>query len=86
MISPDPSAVFRRLESGGVILTVESGAYFQVNSSGRLIWELSRTVWSVTTSLRPWLSTSTSTTKGQRADIDVFLRQLDERSLIDIGE
>ena len=39
MISPDPSAIFRHLENGGVILNVESGAYFQVNASGRFIWE-----------------------------------------------
>lgn len=37
--SPDPAAVFRQLDSGGVILNVESGDYYQLNPTGRIIWE-----------------------------------------------
>ena len=33
------SAVFRALETGGVILNVESGDYFELNATGRFLWE-----------------------------------------------
>ncbi len=39
MISPDPSAVFRRLEDGGGALNVETDAHYQANASGRSVWE-----------------------------------------------
>ena len=40
MILPSPQAVFRPLDEGGVVLEVETGAYFEVNSSGRVPrWE-----------------------------------------------
>ncbi len=39
MISPDPSAIFRRLEDGGGVFNVETDAYYQANASGRFVWE-----------------------------------------------
>ena len=33
------SAVFRALETGGVILNVESGEYYELNATGRFLWE-----------------------------------------------
>ena len=33
------SAVFRALETGGVILNVESGDYYELNATGRFLWE-----------------------------------------------
>lgn len=33
MMSPDPSAVFRRLEDGGGALNVETDAHYQANAS-----------------------------------------------------
>ena len=33
------SAVFRALETGGVILNVESGEYYEINATGRFLWE-----------------------------------------------
>lgn len=38
-IRPSPAAVYRPLEAGGVILNVESGAYFELNPSGCFMWE-----------------------------------------------
>jgi hypothetical protein len=38
-IRPSAAAVFRPLEAGGVILNVESGAYFELNPSGCFLWE-----------------------------------------------
>ena len=33
------SAVFRALETGGVVLNVESGEYYELNATGRFLWE-----------------------------------------------
>lgn len=32
-------AVFRPLDKGGVVLNVETGDYYELNSSGRFLWE-----------------------------------------------
>ena len=31
--------MFRALETGGVILNVESGDYYELNTTGRFLWE-----------------------------------------------
>ena len=33
------AAVFRPLDTGGVILNVESGEYYELNATGRFLWE-----------------------------------------------
>ena len=38
-IRASAAAVFRPLESGGVVLNVESGDYYELNASGRFLWE-----------------------------------------------
>lgn len=84
MISPEPSAVFHRLEDGGVILNVESGAYFQVNNSGRVIWETLEGGAERDDLIEAVIANFEIDREQAVADTDTFLRQLDERSLIDI--
>ncbi|HSJ33831.1 MAG TPA: PqqD family protein [Acidimicrobiia bacterium] len=38
-ISVSPTAVFRPLDDGGVVLDAETGAYFELNSTGCQLWE-----------------------------------------------
>lgn len=86
MISPNPSAALRRLESGGAILNVESGVYFQVNTSGRFIWE-TLTDGVERFDLIEAMTVNFDIDHEQAAkDIDALLGQFDERSLISIRE
>jgi hypothetical protein len=85
VISPDERAVFRPLDDGGVILNVESGDYFQVNSSGRLIWE-TLAGGAQRQELVDKLALDFQLSHEQAsADVDSFLGQLEERSLINVG-
>ena len=38
-IRASSAAVFRPLESGGVVLNVETGDYYELNGTGRFLWE-----------------------------------------------
>lgn len=77
---PSPNAVFRPLGDGGVILAVDTGAYFEVNSSGRFLWEAMESNPTVAT-----LSREASAHYGLDVTDDVveFVRALDERQLLD---
>lgn len=81
-IVPSPNAVFRPLSEGGVILDVETGAYFEVNASGRLLWEQiehRRDVESLVDSLVGHFSIDGETALG---DVEEFLDALRQRGLI----
>ena len=82
MISPDPSAIFRHLENGGVILNVESGAYFQVNASGRFIWETLEGGVERNDLIEAMATNFDISSDRAAADTDAFLIDLDERSLV----
>ncbi len=80
--SPDPAAVFRQLDSGGVILNVENGEYFQLNSTGRVIWETLGDG-AERESLIERLTEVFDVDSDQAAvDVDQFLTELEARSLI----
>lgn len=38
-VAVNPDAVYRSLDEGGVVLDVVTGAYFELNSTGRVLWE-----------------------------------------------
>lgn len=38
-VTVNPDAVYRSLDEGGVVLDVVTGAYFELNSTGRVLWE-----------------------------------------------
>lgn len=77
------SAVFRPLEEGGVLLHVGTGAYFELNASGRFIWE-QIAQGTDRAALIQALATQydlEETTAG--ADVDEFLAELEARDLLD---
>jgi hypothetical protein len=39
VFSRNPDVVFRSVEGGGVLLNIKSGAYHEINSTAREIWE-----------------------------------------------
>lgn len=82
MISPDPSAVFRVLKDGGVILNVESGAYFEVNASGRFIWETLEDGVERNDIIKAMATNFDISSDRAAADVEAFLTDLDERSLV----
>jgi hypothetical protein len=82
MISPDPSAVFRHLEDGGVILNIENGAYFQVNATGRFIWESLDGGIERDELIESLAGVFHIDRERSAADVDTFLQHLDKRSLV----
>jgi hypothetical protein len=82
-IRPSPAAVFRPLETGGVILNVESGAYFELNSSGCFLWEQVQAGAdqdSIATAVAERYDIDLATA---RADVADFLGDLRERQLVE---
>ena len=82
VISPDPAAVFRELDSGGVILNVENGDYFQLNATGRIIWEALADGAERDDLVERLTATFDLGSEQAEADVDHFLSELGERSLI----
>jgi hypothetical protein len=82
-IRPSPAAVFRPLETGGVILNVESGAYFELNPSGCFLWEQLETGAdqdSIATAVAERYEIDLPTA---RADVADFLEDLRKRQLVE---
>lgn len=84
MISPDKAAVFRPLDDGGVILNVENGDYFRVNSTGRLIWETLAAGAQLDELVEALVNTFEIAQSDALADVNDFLGELEERSLIHV--
>jgi hypothetical protein len=82
MLTTEGSAVFRPLQSGGVILNAGDGSYFEVNDTGRFIWEhLERGI--ETEELIGVFATSFDLTAEQAEDdVTTYLQELRKRSLI----
>lgn len=82
-LRPAANAVFRPLDDGGVILDVETGAYFEVNRSGRLLWE--------TIGAGSTRAALIAALEGEyalpgdmaAADVDEFVSELARRSLLE---
>jgi hypothetical protein len=83
MISPSSSAVFRPLEEGGVILNVENGDYFQVNATGRFIWEALAEGIERHDLVAKMASSFDIGEEEAAEDVDQFLGELGDRSLIE---
>lgn len=88
MISPDATitrkerVVYRDLQDGGVLLDLESGAYFGVNAVGSLVWAAidgGRTVDGVVADLRSQLDDAPP---GVADDVVHFLSDLEARGLV----
>jgi hypothetical protein len=72
-------------EGGGVLLNLESGAYYSVNSIGLLIWDLiadGRTFDDIVNQLRARVSDPPD---DLHVDVRQYLEQLEQRGLIEVG-
>jgi hypothetical protein len=72
-------------EGGGVLLNLESGAYYSINSIGLLIWELiadGRTFDDIVGQLQARVADPPN---DLHVDVRVFLEQLEQRGLIEVG-
>ena len=82
----NPRAVFRRLAegSGGVLLHLDSTQYHGVNEVGAAIWELTEedvAFGDLLTALRGRLDDPPA---DLEADVESFLRELEERGLVEL--
>jgi hypothetical protein len=82
MISTDTSAVFRPLQSGGVILNAEDGSYFEVNSTGRFIWEHLESGIAREKLIGVFAANFGLAAEQAEGDVTLFLEELQKRSLI----
>lgn len=82
MISTDASAVFRPLQSGGVILNAEDGSYFEVNSTGRFIWVQLESGIERENLIGVFAATFDLALEQAEGDVAMFLEELQKRSLI----
>ena len=77
------SAVFRALETGGVLLNVESGDYYELNATGRFLWEQIQTgsdVNALTAALADEFGIDRASAE---ADVETFLGDLRKRHLVE---
>ena len=82
-IRASSAAVFRPLESGGVILNVESGDYYELNASGCFLWEQMQggsDQGSIAAALAEHYGIDLATAQ---ADVDTFLGDLRKRHLVE---
>jgi hypothetical protein len=82
-IRASAAAVFRPLESGGVVLNVESGDYYELNASGRFLWEQLQgdsDQDSIAAALAEHYGIDLATAQ---ADVDTFLGDLRKRHLVE---
>lgn len=84
ILRPNPRAVFRKLVegSGGVVLHLDTAAYFGLNEVGSAVWgciEVGRTIDEVLDDVRERFDEPPETL---RTDVEEFLLALRERDLV----
>ncbi len=84
-VARNPDVVFRSIEGGGVLLNVKSGAYHEVNSTAREIWEALETP-STTAELLVRLNDVFPEVPDLDGDVRDFLTELANRGLIVISQ
>jgi hypothetical protein len=77
----NPDVVFRSIEGGGVLLNIKSGAYHEVNSTAREIWEALETP-STESDLFGRLVERFGDVPDLDSDITEFIGMLTERNLV----
>lgn len=77
----NPDVVFRSIEGGGVLLNTKSGAYHEVNSTAREIWEALETP-STESELLERMVERFGNVPDLESDIAEFVGMLTERELI----
>ena len=77
------SAVFRPLETGGVILNVESGDYYELNATGRFLWEQIQSGSDVDAMASALADQYGIERASARADVATFMEDLRKRHLVE---
>jgi hypothetical protein len=77
----NPDVVFRSIEGGGVLLNTKSGAYHEVNSTAREIWEALETP-STESELLARMVERFGDVPDLESDIAEFVGMLTDRELI----
>ena len=77
-------AVYRDLKEGGVVLHLDTAAYYRVNATGRMLWSLlkERSVGEVVEEFRGHFEDPPPSVEG---DVLEFLGSLEERDLIEVS-
>jgi hypothetical protein len=77
----NPDVVFRQIEGGGVLLNIKSGAYHEINSTAREIWEALETP-STESEVLQQLVERFGDVPELDSDISEFIGMLTERNLV----
>ncbi|MFP3882615.1 MAG: PqqD family protein [Actinomycetota bacterium] len=77
----NPDIVYRQIDGGGVLLNIKSGAYHEINSTAREIWEALETP-STESEVLERLVVRFGDVDDLGSDISEFIRRLEERDLI----
>lgn len=77
----NPDIVYREIDGGGVLLNIKSGAYHEINSTAREIWEALETP-STEPEVLERLVVRFGDVDDLHSDISEFIQMLEERDLI----
>ena len=77
------SAVFRPLETGGVVLNVESGDYYELNATGRFLWEQIQSGSDIDEIASALVDHYGIDPDSAQADVAAFMDDLRERHLVE---
>ena len=77
------SAVFRALETGGVVLNVENGEYYELNATGRFLWEQIESGSDLDASAAALAERYGIDLASARADLEDFMEDLRKRRLVE---
>lgn len=85
ILSRNPDVVFRSIEGGGVLLNSKTGAYHEVNSTARNIWESLETP-STEAEVLEKMMERYGEVPDLGSDLSEFIRSLTERDLVLISD
>lgn len=83
-LRPRPDVVHRPLAGGAVVLDLETGAYFQVNGVGALVWDLLDGVRDVAAVAAEVARRVEDVPPDAEADVLAFCAALVERGLVEV--
>jgi hypothetical protein len=87
VVSRSERVAFQRIEGGGVLLHLDTGAYHRVNSVGALVWEAlgeSKDLSEVMDNVER--SVEGPAPSDLFADVETFLKSLAQRDLVVVAE
>lgn len=86
-VSSVPHVTFRKLggEPGGVVLNLETAAYYRLNALGAMIWEELKHPITLDSLIETVAGQLDDRPKELEQDVTVFLQELAERDLVRLG-